>query len=350
MIEAGWTLQQYAEARERKPRAIRDEYRALLRETDASLLPAPSRIEERDGVVKFCLPVAGGLEAESVIIPMDSYRAASWHTLCVSSQIGCRMGCTFCETGRMGLLRNLEPAEIVTQRLVARELMRQRGELQDGRYHYFRDGIRNIVFMGMGEPLDNFDNVIAAIRACNDPNGLAIPLAQITVSTVGRLDGIARLAELARQEPEWRNLRLAVSLNAPLEELRTALVPINKSMPLAELQRALLEYPLPPRGRMMIAYVLIRGVNDSNEHADLVAEWCRPLACVVNLIPYNAQSDALYSPPDDASVLRFQQRLRAAGVFAKWRVTRGRDLMAACGQLGNPALRKRPLLPSPLPA
>jgi 23S rRNA (adenine2503-C2)-methyltransferase len=279
---------------------------------------------------------------------MDSYRGASWHTLCVSSQIGCRMGCTFCETGRMGLLRNLSPAEIVMQRVAARRLMQERYGVTDAPYSYFRDGIQNIVFMGMGEPLDNLANVIQAIRVLTEQNGMAVPYTQITVSTVGRLDGLRELAALVRREPPWRNLRLAVSLNAPTDALRDEIMPINKGMPLAELQQALLSLPLAPRSRLMIEYVLLRDVNDSVAHADRVAEWCRPLPCVVNLIPYNPQRDAAYAAPADDTVTAFLRRLRANGIFAKWRVTQGRNLMGACGQLGNAALRRRDSASVPL--
>jgi 23S rRNA (adenine2503-C2)-methyltransferase len=304
-------------------------------------VPEPTRIEEEGGVIKFCLPCAGGLETESVIIPMDSYRGTSWHTLCVSSQVGCRMGCTFCETGRMGLLRNLTPAEIVVQRVAARRLMHERHGIEDKPYSYFRDGIQNIVFMGMGEPLDNLTNVIHAIRVLTEQNGMAIPHTQISVSTVGRIDGLRELAALVRRKPLWRNLRLAVSLNAPTDELRNQIMPINKSMPLAELQKELLAFPLAPRARLLIEYVLLRDVNDSPAHADQVAEWCRPLPCVVNLIPYNPQRDATYAAPSDDTVTAFLRRLRENGVFAKWRVAQGRGLMGACGQLGNMALRQQ---------
>jgi 23S rRNA (adenine2503-C2)-methyltransferase len=333
----GMTLEQYARSLGTSGRLARASYVGAMRagvDTGAE----PTRIEEHDGVVKFCLAGADGLETESVIIPMDSYRGSQWHTLCVSSQVGCRMGCTFCETGRMGLLRNLSPSEIVMQRLAARRLMQARRAAADAPYRYFRDGIQNIVFMGMGEPLDNLPNVVQAIRVLTEQNGIAQPFSQITLSTVGRIDGLRELAALARREPPWRNLRLAISLNAPNDELRDRLMPINKSMPLAELQRELLSYPLPRRGLFLVEYVLLRDVNDSVTHADQVAEWCRPLPCVVNLIPYNPQRDASYDAPDNDTIGVFLRRLRANGIFVKRRVTQGRKLMGACGQLGNPAL------------
>ena len=347
----GLTLAEYAAARRTHPQAVRSDYTRLMRAADGVTLPAPTRCERDGEVVKFCLPAgthAGRpLESESVLIPMHSYRSTDWYTLCVSSQVGCRMGCTFCETGRMGLLRNLSAEEIVRQRLVARQLLS--GPIPTARpFRYFGDAVQNIVFMGMGEPFDNFDNVIQAIRVLNEPRGLDFPLTQITISTVGRIDGLRRLAAL-RRDRDWPNLRLAISLNAPNDALREALMPINKGMPLADLQRALREYPLARKGRYLIEYVLIKDVNDAPEHADAVAAWCRPLPCIVNLIPYNPQRDAAYETPSDANVLRFLRRLRAQGVFVKRRISYGRDLMGACGQLGNPEVRRRPASAPPLP-
>jgi 23S rRNA (adenine2503-C2)-methyltransferase len=338
----GLTLREFAAVRRTSVQAARDPYVRMMRTAVGLTLPSISRREQQDGVLKFCLNVRGtaavpALETESVIIPMNSYRGARWHTLCVSSQVGCRMGCTFCETARMGLRRNLSASEIVSQFLAARALMAD-GNLASPRpYRYLSSGIRNIVFMGMGEPLDNFDEVAQAIRVLAEPNGISFPHKQITVSTVGRIDGLRKLAEL-----NWPNLRLAISLNAPTDALRNQLMPVNKGMPLAELRRALLAYPLARRGLFLIEYVLIKDVNDLPEHARQVAEWCRNLRCVVNLIPYNPQRDASYQTSDEEAIFRFYTELRRNGIFVKCRLARGRDLMGACGQLGNPALRKTP--------
>jgi len=337
----GMTQAEYAAARATSARAARADYGRALRAGEGVALPRRARCESDGGVVKFCLEVAGvaggaPLETESVIIPMTSYRGAGWHTLCVSSQVGCRMGCTFCETARMGLVRNLSAREIVAQFVVARALRADAGAPPPPRpYRYFQSGIQNIVFMGMGEPLDNLDEVAQAIRVLGEPNGIAFPQSQITVSTVGRIDGLRRLAALG-----WPNLRLAISLNAPDDELRSRLLPVNKAMPLAELKQALLDYPLAPRGYFLIEYVLLAGVNDAPEQARQVAEWCRGLRCVVNLIPYNPQREAPYRTPSEDAVLAFLRALRSHGVFVKRRQTRGRDLMGACGQLGNPELRR----------
>jgi 23S rRNA (adenine2503-C2)-methyltransferase len=337
----GMTLAQYATAMGTHAQAARPRYRDLMRRGKDLQLPAPTRLQEDEGTVKFCLPAgqrdptAPALEAESVIIPMKNYGGRVWHTLCISSQVGCRMGCTFCETGRMGLLRNLTAGEIVRQRLVARHLMWQRHGNPDVS-RYFSDGIQNIVFMGMGEPLDNFDEVTQAIRVLNEPAGFDFPHAQITVSTVGRIDGIRKLAAL-----NWPNLRLAISLNAANDTLRDQIMPINKGMPLAELQRTLLDYPLAKKGRFLIEYVLLKGVNDSPADADAVAQWCKPLPCIVNLIPYNPQRNATFETPDEERIGAFLFRLKDQGIFVKRRVTHGRDLMGACGQLGNPTIRRR---------
>ncbi|MDX2169775.1 MAG: 23S rRNA (adenine(2503)-C(2))-methyltransferase RlmN [Deltaproteobacteria bacterium] len=338
---AGLTLRGFAARLGTSPAAARAAYRQAMRTPGALTLPPLARREEQDGVRKFCLAVPGvgdgpGLETESVIIPMHSYRGSRWHTLCVSSQVGCRMGCTFCETGRMGLVRNLSVAEIVGQFLVARDLMLQTAPAAARPYRYFSSGIENIVFMGMGEPLDNFEAVSEAIRVLSEPNGLNFPHAQITVSTVGRIDGLRRLAALG-----WPNLRIAISLNAPDDALRRALMPVNAAMPLAALREALLAYPLARKGYFLIEYVLMRGINDAPAQARAVAAWCRGLRCVVNLIPYNPQRQPRYAAPDEAAIVRFAAELRAAGVFVKRRLTKGRDLLGACGQLGNPAVAVR---------
>jgi 23S rRNA (adenine2503-C2)-methyltransferase len=361
----GTTLAEYAAARDTHPQAVRDDYRQLFRATDPSLLPAVTRrTNDSDGTVKFCLPVGAfseaaptPLETESVIIPMLSFGGSRWFTLCLSSQVGCRMGCSFCETARMGLLKNLAPADIVRQRLVARDILMNRSDDKienrkskiKNTYRYFADGIQNLVFMGMGEPLDNLDNVLHAIRIFTDPAGLDFPYTQITISTVGRIDGLQKIAALCRTDAPrtgkggWRNLRIAISLNAATDKLRNELMPINKAMPLAELHRTLVEYPLPAKGRFLIEYVLMKGVNDSLADAEAVIAFCRDLPCVVNLIPYNPQRFAPYETPAEPTILAFLNHLKANKIFTKRRVTHGRELMGACGQLGNPELRRKEL-------
>lgn len=267
----------------------------------------------QDGVVKFITALGDGHRIESVILPM-----ASHGTVCVSSQVGCRMGCRFCETARLGLLRHLRVEEIVGQVYQARKRFGQR--------------IRNVVFMGMGEPFDNFDTVIQAVRVLSDQRGLDIARRYITISTAGHTDGIEKLAALAMP-----HLKLAVSLNAPNDHLRSQLMPLNQAVPLHRLRQALMAYPLKKGYMIMVAYVVIPGVNDGPDCARQLAEWLRPLAAKVNLIPFNPGTAAPYRAPRAAELDAFRQRLIDLRVNVQQRVPRGRDLMAACGQLGKAA-------------
>lgn len=295
---------------------------------------AVSRIVREGTAVKFCLPAGTyknqPIETESVIIPMRNFHGDQWFTLCVSSQVGCRMGCTFCQTAMMGLLANLSTSQILQQFQTARELL-----LADASDYQPVPDIRNVVFMGMGEPLDNFDAVTDAIRAMSAPGKFNIPLSRITVSTVGRVDGIRKLAAL-----HWPSLRIAISLTAATDDLRSKLMPINRAVPLAELKQALLDYPRTRRTRFLIEYVMLQGMNDSLADADTLAQWCRSLPVTVNLIPYNPQNPARFAPSDSQTIFSFLKHLRAMGILAKRRVTVGQPLMAACGQLGNSELRR----------
>jgi len=284
-------------------------------------LPEVVRITSDDGPMgatsKVVLRLADGLEVESVRIPMGRDR----YTLCVSSQVGCKMGCTFCETGRMGLLRHLRADEIVAQLLVAR--------------HRLGWSIRNVVFMGMGEALDNADELVSALRILNDPAGLAIAQERMTVCTVGHLRGIARL-----EREGMRRLNLSISLNAARDDLRRELMPIHRRSDLAALQRALKAYRPRRNFALGVNYCLLPGINDSRRDATHVAAFCAPLGRVlVNVIPYNPGSTPIARAPRDWEVERFIGWLREEGLPVRQRVTKGRPLMAACGQLGNPSAR-----------
>lgn len=328
-----------------------------MRSVDGFVLPATTQLIQEGGAVKFCLPAGlyNGklLETESVILPMRNFHGGTWHTLCVSSQVGCRMGCTFCQTGRMGLLAHLDAAQIVQQFLVARKLLAGQAIMAispDGLTVASAAGrrrggvelappvpafLRNVVFMGMGEPLDNLDAVLQAISVLTDTAGINLPLSRITVSTVGRIDGLRRLAKM-----NLPGLKLAISLTAANDTLRSELMPINRAMPLADLKQALLEYPRVRRTRFFIEYVLLAGVNDHTTHAVELAAWCDGLPVTVNVIPYNPQQPTQFSAPEDNAILAFVNVLRGKGILAKRRVTIGQDLMGACGQLGNPSLRR----------
>ncbi len=264
-----------------------------------------------DGVVKFVTRLKGDLDIESVVIPM--YRR---NTLCVSSQVGCRMGCRFCRTGKLGLIRNLTAAEIVGQVFTAR--------------HRLGFDIRNIVFMGMGEPLDNIDNVVHAIRVLADQRGLDIARRYMTVSTVGLIAGIDRLARL-----EGGTVNLAVSLNAPRDEIRSAIMPVNRSNPMAALKAALMRYPLAKKSALFMEYVLIQGVNDSREDARDLARYLAPLRTKLNLIACNPAPGSNLRPPSKAAYEQFHAWLLAENVFVRRRGAKGGRIMAACGQLGG---------------
>ncbi|MCC6320857.1 MAG: 23S rRNA (adenine(2503)-C(2))-methyltransferase RlmN [Phycisphaerales bacterium] len=301
-------------------------------------------------VVKFALalqprPDKPGerLETESVVIPMIGKKRVLTHTLCVSSQVGCAMGCTFCQTAQMGLLRDLTTAEIVQQWFAARHLA---PNPQAGTAGF--DTIRNVVFMGMGEPMDNLAAVIDAVAVLTDHRGPCLPMSKVTISTVGRVDGIARLAAKVR-EPGWHRLNLAVSLNAPNDEIRATIMPINRKYPMRELHRALEEWPIYGAAKICFEYVLIPGINDREEHARQLGDFVvgrgeyegrPPLPGLVNLIPYNPRDNSPWNAPTEDDADRFLRWLLDAGTYAKRRRTKGRDTMAACGQLGNPALRK----------
>ncbi|MFO0873266.1 MAG: 23S rRNA (adenine(2503)-C(2))-methyltransferase RlmN [Phycisphaerales bacterium] len=282
--------------------------------------------------VKFALRHDDGLETESVIIPMRRARGVT-RTLCVSSQVGCAMGCRFCETAQMGLLRNLSAAEIVGQWHAAR--------------HAVEEGlgvpIKNIVFMGMGEPMDNLDAVLQAVRVLADRHGPEIAPSHITVSTVGRIDGIARLAAFIA-EPGFHRLNLAVSINAPNDEIRSRIMPINRATPMGPLMDSLRAWPLRSSGAICVEYVLIPGVNDAPEHCDELCAYLRPLRCSLNVIPYNPRRESPWPAPTEQETTRFIERAALNGQFVKRRQTKGRDTFAACGQLGNPRVRRRRML------
>lgn len=301
-------------------------YRAAFREgrTDVPWIGetdlALGAVTNEGDVRKFTLRGPDGLETESVILPQRSRVGRPRHSLCVSSQIGCALGCTFCETAQMGLRRDLTPAEIVGQWYAAR---------------FALDApISHIVFMGMGEPLDNVSSVIRAIEVLVDPNGAAIAPSRISVSTVGHATGMQALAQLASR-PGFRQLRLAVSLNAPNDAIRSTIMPINRAVPMAALREAMLAWPGHGRLALLVGYVLIPGVNDDPACARELCAYLKDVHCTINVIPYNPRRDSPWPAPRDAAVDAFIDEIRANGGFVKRRRTMGRSVMGACGQLGN---------------
>jgi 23S rRNA (adenine2503-C2)-methyltransferase len=289
---------------------------ASLRERlDAEFQIAPPEIEKvyrsADGTARYLLRLADGKQVETVLMPEERRT-----TLCISTQVGCPLDCKFCLTGVMGLTRNLTAGEIVGQ------VLRVSQENKVGT----RERL-NLVFMGMGEPMLNYDQALAAIRLLADPDGIGLSPARMTLSTAGVVPGIERLGK-ERVRP-----KLAVSLNAATDDLRDRIMPINRKWPLAELLRACREFPLRAREKLTFEYVLLQGVNDSLEDARRLGRLIRAIPCKVNLIGLNPGPELPFRTPPDEHVLEFQQALRRSGIAAFVRKPRGRDIFAACGQL-----------------
>ena len=296
------------------------ELRATLASEFTLATPAiAARANSTDGTEKFLLRLADGRQIESVFIPDTPAM-----TFCVSTQVGCAMGCGFCLTGKMGLVRNLTAGEIVGQvRVLANALD-------------MRDKPFNIVFMGMGEPLHNYDETMKALRILADPQGLAINPRRVTLSTVGLLPAIERLA----REPIMPNL--AISLHAPTDAQRGELVPLSKKYGVAEIIAACKKFPLKKRSRITFEYVLLAGVNDRPEDARRLARLLSGVKSKVNLIPLNAAPGIPFERPSDAAINRFAQVLADHHLIVSVRKSRGRDIRAACGQLIVEGQRKSP--------
>jgi 23S rRNA (adenine2503-C2)-methyltransferase len=269
-----------------------------------------------DGSTKVVLGLADGERIEAVHMPREVRSPRV--TLCISSQVGCAMGCTFCATGAMGIRRNLSPGEIVGQVLA---LIRALGPAQSHSV--------TLVFMGMGEPLHNLENVHRAIRILNHPSGLNISTRRITVSTSGLVPAIERLAGM-KPRP-W----LALSLNATTDEARSRVMPVNRVWNLARLREALGRWTLAPGEKLLVEYVLLAGENDTLDDADRLAEWLGDLrpSLNLNLIRMNEHPAAPFKQPPEASLQAFLDRLKAKGCFVTVRKSRGRDVQGACGQL-----------------
>ncbi|MFH0821773.1 MAG: 23S rRNA (adenine(2503)-C(2))-methyltransferase RlmN [Pseudomonadota bacterium] len=286
-------------------KAFRDDLARIAR------ISTPELIDLRrssDGTLKFLFGMDKGDRVETVMIPEDDH-----DTLCVSTQVGCAMGCRICRTSMLGLKRNLSSGEIVSQLLAVRRLV------PDSR-------ITNVVLMGMGEPLANFENTVNAIRTLTHPNGPGISWRRLTVSTCGLAPQIMLLGEVAR-------VKLAVSLNAVTDEQRDLLMPVNRRYPIAELMAALKAYPLPRRDRITVEYVLVSGVNDSDADAKQLVRLLNPIRAKVNLIPLNDESLPTFQAPSPERVGRFQEVLMSRSLMAIVRKSRGTDILAACGQL-----------------
>ena len=306
----GWIYQRGVvsfEAMTNLPRGLRERLASDFFVATPQLV---AREQSADGTEKFLLQLADGRRIESVFIPDTPA-----NTFCISTQVGCAMACSFCLTGKMGLLRNLTAGEIVGQVRVLAETLGLRGKAF------------NIVLMGMGEPLHNYDETMKALRILNDPEGLALPMRRVTLSTVGLLPALERLSH----EPLMPNL--AISLHAPDDALRGELVPINRKYGVAEIIAACKRFPLKKRARITFEYVLLAGVNDRPEDARALARLLTGIKSKVNLIPLNAAAGIPYDRPSDEAIDRFGKILAERGLTVSVRKSRGRDIRAACGQL-----------------
>ena len=289
-------------------------FRALLEKTAFISRFTESMTQcSQDGAVKFAFRLADGQIIESVLIPEEDRQ-----TLCISTQAGCAMGCRFCMTGTMGFTRNLTTAEIINQVCAVR----------DWTIDQQHAPLTNIVFMGMGEPLANLNNLLDAIAILTEQRGLDFSNRRITVSTCGLVPQMKLLGEQT-------DVNLAVSLHAADDRTRAALMPINQRYPLADLIDACRTYRQKRRKRIMFEYTLFAGINDSDADAGQLAQLLRPVPCKINLLAVNPITGGQFRSPDFARVLRFQQILRNEGYTVFIRQSRGEDIAAACGQLAG---------------
>jgi 23S rRNA (adenine2503-C2)-methyltransferase len=303
--------------------------KARDRLADQFVIERPSIVTEQrsvDGTRKWLLRFADGNEAETVNIP-ETDRGS----VCVSSQVGCTLTCTFCHTGTQPLVRNLTPDEIVGQFMVARDSY---GEWPTPTADAQRM-LSNIVMMGMGEPLYNFDNVVTALKIVMDDQGIALSRRRITLSTSGVVPMIAKVGEAL-------DVNLAVSLHAVSDDVRDTLVPINRKWPIAELLRACADYPGARNSRRItFEYAMLKGVNDSDADARELVRILTPIHAKVNLIPFNPWPGAPYECSSNNRIHRFAEIVNDGGLSAPVRTPRGRDISAACGQLKSASLRQR---------
>jgi 23S rRNA (adenine2503-C2)-methyltransferase len=281
----------------------------LSRHTTRLDMVCTAQQQAKDGTQKLLLQMPDGKEVETVLIP-----AQGRLTQCISTQAGCAIGCSFCLTASTGLIRNLSTAEMVSQVMAGQQSSNRK--------------VRNLVLMGMGEPLHNYDQVAHFIRIATDPKGMAFSPNRVTLSTSGLIPGIRRMMDDALP------CNLAVSLNATTDDVRDQLIPVNRKYPLHDLIAAVREY-IAVRGnkRVLIEYVLLAGINDSPQDARRLCDLLDGMECTVNLLPFNVYPGALYRRPSDADVSDFRAVLVKASMVAVVRESRGQDISAACGQL-----------------
>ncbi|MEK6530515.1 MAG: 23S rRNA (adenine(2503)-C(2))-methyltransferase RlmN [candidate division NC10 bacterium] len=295
------------------------DFRARLAEEAFVGVPEVERVvPSRDGSQKFVLRLADGARIHAVLMP-DRDRL----TLCLSVQVGCGFACAFCFTGTMGLVRNLTAGEIVGQLAAVRQTLDPETR------------VTHLVFMGMGEPLANYEATVKALRLLTHPGAFGYSPRRITVSTVGLVSGMQKLAK------EKLKVNLAVSLHATTDAVRERLMPVNKSWPLEDLLATCRRFPLPVRQRMTFEYVLLDGVNDSPEDAIRLTRLLKGVRAKVNLIPFNAWEGSGFRRPPLQHILAFQAILQEHGIIATVRWSKGEDIGAACGQLMEPVVKEK---------
>lgn len=285
---------------------------ALKADFDFDLPVADARLESKDGSEKFLLLSKDNQLFEMVIMPSD-HRI----TLCVSSQVGCRMGCTFCQTGKLGFKRNLSRGEILSQIILANRRLKEKG---------LERKVTNVVFMGMGEPLDNYEEVVAACKTLIAKDAFHLSKSKVTISTSGLVPEIERLG---KDLP----VRLAISLHQTNDEKRSEIMPINRRYPLPVLKEALLNYPAPDRLGITFEYVMIKGVNDSLLDAKRLVHFLHGIKAKVNLIPMNRFPGSSMTTAEEDAVEQFQKYLSERSIPAPVRYSRAQDVSGACGQL-----------------
>ncbi|MEN8198703.1 MAG: 23S rRNA (adenine(2503)-C(2))-methyltransferase RlmN [Thermodesulfobacteriota bacterium] len=296
------------------------EFRATLAEhARIYQFPEPLIQRSQDGCVKFAFTLEDGKVIESVLIPEPDR-----NTLCVSSQVGCAMNCSFCLTATLGFERNLNPSEIVNQVCSVSEFLRKEpaGKLIGP------DRVTNLVFMGMGEPLNNLDNLIKSISILTEQRGLDMTSRRITVSTCGIVPKMHRLGEET-------DVNLAISLHGVNDSSRDMLMPVNMRYPLEDLLQACRDYPMARRKRIMFEYILLAGINDSDDDARKLVSLLREIPCKVNLLAYNESPGIPYRSPSRNRIYAFQKIVRDGGYSVFIRSSRGEDISAACGQLAR---------------
>jgi 23S rRNA (adenine2503-C2)-methyltransferase len=266
--------------------------------------------EDRE-TIKFLWELPDAKRVESVLILSGDRR-----TVCISCQVGCPARCAFCASGREGLMRNLSPAEIVEQVLHINRFLKQKGER-----------VSHLVFMGMGEPMENYDSVVKSISIFHHPEGLNISQRRITVSTVGVVEGIHRLAK------EELKVNLVLSLHAPNQHIRKKIIPYARKYPLEEILMAMEAYSRDTKRDITYEYTLLAGINDHFKHAEELSKLLSGKQCTVNLIPYNPVDGLRLNRPEKETIEGFRSVLEEAGINTTWRYTKGKDIAAACGQL-----------------